>query len=115
MLAVSSISVQPNKAIVGANAFAHESGIHQHGMLKHAATYEIQDGRGSLVLGKHSGKAAYRQRLIELGYRDVAADSLALDKLVADAKAVADKKKTISDHDLEVSSFVGKVGWDGAC
>jgi hypothetical protein len=53
--------------------------------------------------------------LIELGYRDVAADSLALDKLVADAKAVADKKKTISDHDLEVSSFVGKVGWDGAC
>ena len=125
MLAVSSISVQPNKAIVGANAFAHESGIHQHGMLKHAATYEImtpesvgiegQDGRGSLVLGKHSGKAAYRQRLVELGYRDVAADSLALDKLVADAKAVADKKKTISDHDLEVSSFVGKVGWDGAC
>ena len=72
------ISVQPNKAIVGANAFAHESGIHQHGMLKNASTYEIMTpesvgiegghaGRGSLVLGKHSGKAAYRQRLIELG------------------------------------------------
>jgi len=76
------ISVQPNKAIVGANAFAHESGIHQHGVLKHANTYEImtpasvgadeEGGRGSLVLGKHSGKAAYKQRLIELGYSDVA-------------------------------------------
>merc|ERR1719506_3489029 len=79
------IAVQPNKAIVGANAFAHESGIHQHGILKHSATYEImtpesvgieggEDGRGSLVLGKHSGKAAYKARLIELGYDDVAED-----------------------------------------
>jgi len=103
--------VQANKAIVGANAFAHESGIHQHGMLKYAGTYEImtpesvglegQDGRGSLVLGKHSGKAAYRQRLIELGYADVAADAAKLEKLVEGAKAVADKKKTISDQDLE--------------
>jgi len=106
------ISVQPNKAIVGANAFAHESGIHQHGVLAHAATYEImtpesvgiegsEDGRGSLVLGKHSGKAAYRQRLIELGYADVAADKEQLEKIVQDAKAVADKKKTVSDEDLE--------------
>jgi len=105
------ISVQPNKAIVGANAFAHESGIHQHGVLKHSATYEImtpesvgiegQDGRGSIVLGKHSGKAAYRQRLIELGYADVANDAAQLGKIVEGAKAVADKKKTISDFDLE--------------
>lgn len=110
--AYTGISVQPNKAIVGANAFAHESGIHQHGVLAHAATYEImtpesvgiddsQDGRGSLVLGKHSGKAAYRQRLIELGYADVAADKEQLNKIVEGAKAVADKKKTISDQDLE--------------
>ena len=105
------ISVQPNKAIVGANAFAHESGIHQHGVLKHSATYEImtpesvgvdsQDGRGSMVLGKHSGKAAYRQRLIELGYSDVAEDKEKLAAIVEGAKAVADKKKTISDQDLE--------------
>jgi len=105
------ISVQPNKAIVGANAFAHESGIHQHGVLKHSATYEImtpesvgidgQDGRGSIVLGKHSGKAAYRQRLVELGYADVANDAKQLEKIVEGAKAVADKKKTISDFDLE--------------
>merc|ERR1711965_1024440 len=74
------ISVQPNKAIVGASAFAHESGIHQHGVLKHAATYEIMtpdsvgagDGRGTMVLGKHSGKAAYKQRLLELGYESIA-------------------------------------------
>jgi len=106
------IAVQPNKAIVGANAFAHESGIHQHGVLKHSETYEIMtpqsvgidggvSGRGTMVLGKHSGKAAYKQRLIELGYDDVAHDEKRLENLVNDAKAVADKKKTISDQDLE--------------
>ena len=86
-----------------------QSGIHQHGVLAHAATYEImtpesvgieasQDGRGTLVLGKHSGKAAYRQRLIELGYADIAADAEQLTKIVEGAKAVADQKKTISDQ-----------------
>jgi len=105
------ISVQPNKAIVGANAFAHESGIHQHGMLKNASTYEIMtpesvgiesaDGRGTLVLGKHSGKAAYRQRLIELGYADIAHDAEQLSRIVEGAKTVADQKKTLSDADLE--------------
>jgi len=105
------IAVQANKAIVGANAFAHESGIHQHGVLKHAATYEIMtpesvgadqaDGRGSLVLGKHSGKAAYRQRLKELGYEDIAKDEAQLARIVEGAKAVADQKKVISDADLE--------------
>ena len=57
-----------------------------------------QDGRGTLVLGKHSGKAAYRQRLIELGYADIAADREQLAKLVEGAKAVADQKKTVSDQ-----------------
>ena len=103
------INVQANKAIVGANAFAHESGIHQHGVLANASTYEIMtpasigiDGdRGSLVLGKLSGKAAFRQRLLELGYEDVANDKKRLHKLVEEAKAVADKKKMITDSDLE--------------
>ena len=94
------IAVQPNKAIVGANAFAHESGIHQHGMLKNASTYEIMtpesvgaDSSGMLVLGKHSGKAAYKARLVELGYDDVANDEQLLNKVVEGAKAVADQKK----------------------
>jgi len=99
------IAVQANKAIVGANAFAHESGIHQHGVLKHAATYEIitpeSVGAGSeLVLGKLSGKAAYKQRLIELGFESIANDEEQLVKLVEGAKAVADQKKVISDDDL---------------
>jgi len=99
------IAVQPNKAIVGANAFAHESGIHQHGMLKHANTYEIMTPESvgadtSLVLGKHSGKAAYKQRLQQLGYEDVASDEELLAKVVEGAKAVADVKKVLSDADL---------------
>jgi len=107
--AYTGISVQPNKAIVGANAFAHESGIHQHGMLKNASTYEIMTPESvgieseshNLVLGKHSGKAAYRQRLIELGYGDIAHDPEQLNRIVEGAKTVADQKKTISDADLE--------------
>lgn len=100
------IAVQPNKAIVGANAFAHESGIHQHGMLKHAATYEIITPESvgadtSLVLGKHSGKAAFKARLIELGYKDVAEDQTRLARFVDEAKAIADQKKVVSDQDLE--------------
>jgi 2-isopropylmalate synthase len=100
------IDVHANKAIVGKNAFAHESGIHQHGVLKHANTYEIitpesVGATGDLVLGKHSGKAAYKARLIELGYDDVANNAELLQKLVDGAKAVADQKKTVSDQDLE--------------
>jgi len=108
------IAVQANKAIVGANAFAHESGIHQHGMLKHAATYEIitpesvgADSSNMLVLGKHSGKAAFRARLIELGYNDVAEDEAKLSQFVEEAKAIADAKKVVSDADLE--SLLGVV------
>ena len=104
------IAVQPNKAVVGINAFAHESGIHQHGVLKHAETYEIMspesigmdstDGRGSMILGKHSGKAAFKARLVQLGFDEIAKDPKRLEALVQDAKALADKQKTIHDSDL---------------
>ncbi|MEM6733555.1 MAG: 2-isopropylmalate synthase, partial [Myxococcota bacterium] len=98
------MSVQPNKAIVGANAFAHESGIHQDGMLKHQETYEIMRpedvgaGRTKLVMGKHSGRHAVKTRLAELGYR-VEGDDLA--KAFDRFKRLADKKKVITDADLE--------------
>jgi 2-isopropylmalate synthase len=97
------IVVQPNKAIVGENAFRHESGIHQDGVLKHAATYEIlrpQDvglRTNQLVLGKLSGRHAFAKRLGELGFRLAAAD---VDRAFARFKALADKKKEIFDEDL---------------
>ncbi len=98
------IVVQPNKAIVGANAFAHEAGIHQDGMLKHQLTYEIMlpetvgVTQTRLVLGKHSGRHALKVRLAELGY-DFSDEEL--DKAFARFKNLADKKKTITDADLE--------------
>lgn len=100
----SGIAVQPNKAIVGANAFAHEAGIHQDGMLKHHQTYEIMRPetvgvtQTRLVLGKHSGRHAFKTRLNELGYSLSEAE---LDKAFARFKTLADKKKTINDADLE--------------
>lgn len=96
--------VQPNKAIVGANAFAHESGIHQDGMLKDASTYEIMTPasvgvqKTSLVLGKHSGRSAYSARLKELGFTVTPAE---LDVLVERFKVLADEKKIITDADIE--------------
>jgi 2-isopropylmalate synthase len=99
-----SIPVQPNKAIVGANAFAHEAGIHQDGMLKHNLTYEIMRpedvgvNQSRLVLGKHSGRHALRARLIEMGH---ALDEVELDKAFARFKELADRKKVITDADLE--------------
>jgi 2-isopropylmalate synthase len=98
------ILVQPNKAIVGSNAFAHESGIHQDGILKERSTYEIMDpkavgiGRTTLVLGKHSGRHAVKSRLQELGY-DLSAEDLG--RVFLRFKDLADKKKEISDPDLE--------------
>jgi 2-isopropylmalate synthase len=98
------IMVQPNKAIVGANAFAHEAGIHQDGLLKNQATYEIMRPetvgllRSSLVLGKHSGRHALRVRLEELGYE---LDDEELVQTFVRFKDLADKKKTITDADLE--------------
>jgi 2-isopropylmalate synthase len=98
------ISVQPNKAIVGANAFAHESGIHQDGVLKHRETYEIMDAASvgltanQIVLGKHSGRNAFRTRLQELGFELNEED---LNRAFHRFKEVADKKKEVSDRDLE--------------
>ncbi|MCX7840776.1 MAG: 2-isopropylmalate synthase [Anaerolineae bacterium] len=97
------IPVQPNKAIVGANAFAHEAGIHQDGMLKHRLTYEIMRpetiglAQSNLVLGKHSGRHALQARLVELGYRLSEAD---LDQVFRRFKELADKKKVVTDADL---------------
>ncbi len=97
------IPVQPNKAIVGANAFAHEAGIHQDGMLKHHETYEIMRPetvglhQSALVLGKHSGRHALKARLAEIGY-DLNDEELK--EAFTRFKELADKKKTITDADL---------------
>ncbi|MEA3427733.1 MAG: 2-isopropylmalate synthase [Thermodesulfobacteriota bacterium] len=102
---ITGIIVQPNKAIVGVNAFAHEAGIHQDGMLKNPMTYEIMKpdtiglSASKLVLGKHSGRHALRSRLKELGY-DLSDEELNL--IFVKFKELADKKKTIVDEDLEV-------------
>lgn len=99
----SSIPVQPNKAIVGANAFAHESGIHQDGVIKHRANYEIMTpeevgwGQTKLVLGKHSGRAGFRQRLKELGYE---VDDERLQALYVRFIALTDRKKRVDDDDI---------------
>ncbi len=101
---VTGIVVQPNKAIVGANAFAHEAGIHQHGMLMEKSTYEIMTPESvglkenALVLGKHSGRHAFKKRLEELGY-ELAEDML--NKAFERFKALADLKKEIFDEDLD--------------
>jgi 2-isopropylmalate synthase len=98
------IVVQPNKAIVGSNAFAHEAGIHQDGMLKHQRTYEIMRpedvgvNQSKLVFGKHSGRHALRARLAEMGH---SLDDVELDKAFARFKELADRKKVITDADLE--------------
>ncbi|HEY2745263.1 MAG TPA: 2-isopropylmalate synthase [Polyangia bacterium] len=101
---VTGFPVPPNKPIVGANAFAHESGIHQDGMLKHAATYEIMQpetvgaGGTQLVLGKHSGRHAFAARLGELGY---ALDDAQLDDAFARFKRTAERRKVVTDAELE--------------
>jgi 2-isopropylmalate synthase len=101
---ITGFDVQPNKAIVGRNAFAHESGIHQDGMLKNAATYEIMTpesvgwSKSSLVLGKHSGRAAFRDKLAAMGYGDLGENQIQ-DAFVR-FKDLADRKKTIFDEDL---------------
>ena len=100
---ITGIEPQPNKAIVGKNAFAHESGIHQDGVLKHKETYEIISAesigleKNSLVLGKHSGRHAFKDKLATLGF-DL--DSEALNKAFEKFKELADKKKEIFDDDI---------------
>ena len=101
--AVTSFPVQYNKAIVGRNAFAHESGIHQDGMLKHTQTYEIMRpedvgvSKTSLVMGKHSGRHAFREKLKELGYE---LGDNALNEAFQRFKDLADKKKHVYDEDI---------------
>jgi 2-isopropylmalate synthase len=101
--AITGFVVQPNKAIVGANAFAHESGIHQDGMLKHAGTYEIMTpesvglGKSTLVMGKHSGRHAFKMKLKELGF-DIGDN--ALNEAFRRFKDLADRKKDIFDEDI---------------
>jgi 2-isopropylmalate synthase len=101
---ITGIVVQPNKAIVGANAFAHEAGIHQDGVLKNPMTYEIMKpetiglSANKLVLGKHSGRHALRDRLKEMGY-DLSDEELKL--VFSKFKELADKKKHVMDEDLE--------------
>jgi len=102
---ITGVSVQPNKAIVGANAFAHESGIHQHGVLANKTTYEIMTpesiglSRNTMVLGKHSGRHAFEDRLRSLGYNLTKEE---LDETFQKFKVLADKKKVVQDADLEV-------------
>jgi 2-isopropylmalate synthase len=102
--AVTAFPVQYNKAIVGKNAFAHEAGIHQDGMLKHAETYEIMRPEDvgvkatSLVMGKHSGRHAFREKLKELGFE---LGDNAFEDAFRRFKALADRKKHVFDEDLE--------------
>lgn len=101
---ITGIKVQPNKAIVGANAFAHESGIHQHGVLNNKETYEIMTPESigldtnKLVLGKHSGRHAFNDKLIQLGY-NLTQEELGI--AFSQFKTLADKKKEVFDRDID--------------
>ncbi|MBF0171086.1 MAG: 2-isopropylmalate synthase [Nitrospinae bacterium] len=104
LVAVTGVPIQPNKAVVGENAFAHESGIHQDGVLKERSTFEIMSPasiglkKNKLVMGKHSGRHAFRKKIEELGFDLTEA---ALEEAFTTFKALADKKKEIFDEDLE--------------
>ena len=101
---ITGMHIPRNKAVVGENAFAHEAGIHQHGMLKHASTYEIMRpedvglGRSNLVLGKHSGRHAFRERVEQLGF---SLGDEELNRAFEAFKQLADRKKELFDSDLE--------------
>ena len=124
--AVTGLTVQNNKAIVGANAFAHESGIHQDGMLKNAQTYEIMTPesvglkKSTLVMGKHSGRHAFREKLKDLGYE--VGDNQFLDAFNR-FKDLADKKKDVFDEDIialvddgfRVNEHIRLLSWDISC
>lgn len=100
---ITGVDVQPNKAVVGANAFAHESGIHQDGMLKNAQTYEIMTpesvglDKSEMVLGKHSGRHAFKKKLEELG---LVLDEEALQTAFGRFKDLADERKSVHDEDI---------------
>src|SRR5262249_5139937 len=101
---VTGIQVQRNKAVVGQNAFAHEAGIHQDGMLKDRSTYEIMNpadvgiAKTELVLGKHSGRHGLRERIQDLGYH---LNEEQLQRVFDNFKVLADRKKTVYDADIE--------------
>lgn len=101
---ITGVRVQPNKAIVGENAFAHESGIHQHGVLANKSTYEIMTpasiglSENKMILGKHSGKHAFEDRLRSLGYK---LEPQTIVEAFEQFKILADKKKVVSDKDIE--------------
>lgn len=111
---ITGVPVAPTKAIVGANAFAHEAGIHQHGVMANKETYEIMTPesvgipRNAIVLGKHSGRHAFEDRLKDLGYT---LEKEKLDKVFDKFKVLADKKKVIKDRDLE--ALIGAVPVSG--
>ena len=113
---ITGMTIPRNKAVVGENAFAHESGIHQHGMLKHHSTYEIMRpedvglSRTNLVLGKHSGRAALRERIKELGFELSDAE---LARVFEDFKSLADKKKEMFDGDIEALVLRAEFGATG--
>ncbi len=98
------MKIQRNKAIVGENAFAHEAGIHQHGVMQNKETYEIMKpesiglSKNNLVLGKHSGKHAFRDKVKQMGY-DLSEDDI--NEMFAKFKELADKKKQVYDRDIE--------------
>lgn len=101
---ITGVRVQPNKAIVGENAFAHESGIHQHGVLANKSTYEIMTPESiglmenKMVLGKHSGRHAFADRIVSMGY---SLEEEAIQKAFEQFKILADKKKVVTDRDIE--------------
>ena len=111
---ITGVSVAPTKPIIGANAFAHESGIHQHGVLANKETYEIMTPesvgipQNAIVLGKHSGRHAFEDRLQALGY---SLSKEKLDKAFSKFKILADKRKIIKDRDIE--ALVGAVPAEG--
>jgi len=113
---ITGMAIPRNKAVVGENAFAHESGIHQHGMLKHHSTYEIMRpadvglSRTHLVLGKHSGRHAFRERVKDLGY-ELTDDEL--NQAFAHFKVLADKKKELFDGDIEAIVLHGGEATQG--
>jgi 2-isopropylmalate synthase len=104
LTSITGVKVQPNKAIVGANAFAHESGIHQHGVLSNKSTYEIMTPESvgltenKLVLGKHSGRHAFKDKLVTMGYNLTQEE---LNEAFAKFKEIADKKKEVYDRDID--------------
>jgi len=113
---ITGMHVPRNKAVVGENAFAHEAGIHQHGMLKHASTYEIMRpedvglSKSNLVLGKHSGRHAFRERVEQLGFTP---NDTELNRAFEEFKKLADRKKELFDADIEAIIMNSEGGQRG--